>query len=136
MKKTINNNLMLIGLLTTISLISVPSYADNLGSLKTETRITKKPDGTFVKEIFSAGNDSEGTRIENRTEFKSKLDKDGDYKKSVENKTVVDPKGLMNKKTTKTNEKMEKNNGDTSYSYTKKINGKTIKAETLELNKN
>jgi hypothetical protein len=135
MKKTINKTLLVLAVTTGISFASVSSYADDVVSAKTETTVKRNSDGSFSKNTTAVDKDSKGTTTSSSNTVNSKLDADGDYKKSIENKTVVDPKGLMNKKTTKTSEKMEKHKGDTKYHYNKKVNGKTMKEETLEYNK-
>ena len=135
MKKTINKTLLVLAVTTSISLTSTLSYAAEIVSAQTKTSVTKNSDGTFSKKTITTGKDSKGTTTSSTNEVKSKLDTDGDYKKSIENKTVVDPRGLMNKQTTTSKEEMERDNGDDSYRYTKKVNGKVVKSEELENNK-
>jgi hypothetical protein len=134
MKKTINKTLLVLAVTTGISMASVQTYASPVAT-KTETDVSRDANGNYVKNTSVTGKDSNGTNTSTTSKVKVKVDTDGDYKKTIENKTVIDPKGLMNKSTVKTNETLQKKNGDNSYHYTKKINGKTVKDEALEYNK-
>ncbi len=132
---------------------NVKVKVDSDGSYKktTEAETVKDPKGLMNKSVVKASetiksDDNEykdessvetkngvtGTKTTREGTVKVKTDDKGSVvEKTLETKTVTDPKGLLNKHTEKTVDKIEQNDGKNNYRYTKKVNGKTVEEKSL-----
>ncbi len=122
---TIKNKLLLITTVACVSLASA-AYATDYVSGNTKTEVKQDKDGDYVKKTTTKGTDASGADTSVESEVKIDVDADGDYKKTIESKSVTDPKGLMNKTVVKTKEEIERDSGEDSYKYIKKVNGDTV----------
>ena len=101
---------------------------------QTKTTVEKDTDGNYHrKQVRSTKNtDTEGTTVstETKTEIDSKSNGDGE--KTVTTKTSTDPKGLLNKSTTTTQDSVKYKNGSVEKAHKRKVDGKTIEETTEE----
>jgi hypothetical protein len=113
-------------LLTTLAGIALaaPAFAAD-SNYKTETEIERNDDGSYKKSV-KAEHDSGAGKVTSETTTELDVDSDGDSVKKVVTKDVDDPKGLLNKQTTKTETKVEVEDGAVTKSATKTVNGRTV----------
>lgn len=124
--KTIKQGkLVLVAVIAVLS-VATFAYATDYVSGKTKTEVKEDKDGDYVKKTSSESEDADGTKTSIESEVEVDVDDDGDYKKTIESKTVTDPKGLMNKEVVKTKEELESDDGEDSYKYKKTVNGDTV----------
>ena len=122
-------------LLTALALTAfvAPAFADDTVSATSKTKVEMDSDGNYDRKTTSEQTDVLGTTTESKVKVKVKHDRHGNVTKSVDSKNVVDPKGLLNKTTTKSSTSEEHNvDGSTEYHNKKKINGKTVVDENIE----
>ena len=107
-------------------LVASPVMADN--EVKSQTESTYKADtnGGYDAKDKVEHTDANGTTMTRTMEKKVDVDSDGNEKTTVDSKTTTDPKGLFNKKTTSTHDKMSKKNGKMEMKHKKEIDGKTV----------
>jgi hypothetical protein len=125
-------NMKLTMLATAFSLvIAGPALAAD-SSYKAETEVKKDEDGSYKKTTTekSAG-ESGSTSMETKT--KVDVNKDGTVDKSVETESTNDPKGLMNKNTTKTKDSIKHKKDKTVLKHKKTVNGDTVEDSEKEV---
>ncbi len=105
---------------------AAPSFAAE-ESYESKVKVEKDADGDMTKKVTEESTDASGKV---KTETKAEVDVDANgTEKTVTTKTVNDPKGLMNKTTTKTEDKVHK---DGTHTHTKKVNGKKVEETTTK----
>lgn len=133
--------------------IKVKADADGSYKKTVESKSSSDPDGLMNKSQVTSKdsvksdddeyteehsmvtkNGDTGTKTTSKGKIEVKADDEGNIEKTVETKTTNDPKGLMNKKSTKSVEKMEQKNGENNYRYTKEVDGKTVEDKTIKSN--
>ena len=91
-------------------------YFADTESASSQTKVERDSNGDYERNTTAESTDAAGTTTEDNTKVKVKQDSKGNYKKTVESDSSTDPKGLMNKTTTKTTDTVEKNaDGSTKY---------------------
>jgi hypothetical protein len=123
--------------------LALPAHAATLdagasanvsATTKSETKVEQKSDGTMQekRETESASIDAAGTETKESLKAKAEQDAEGNASKTVETKTTVDPKGLMNEKTTQTKYEERLEDGKKKIHRVKKVNGKTVVDDNQE----
>lgn len=109
---------------------AAPSFAEESASVKTETKVEKNDDGSVEKKatMTEKHKDAAGTKTTAETTIKEETDKHGNHKKTVKTAKTHDPKGLLNKTKTKTEETVATKDGVTKH--TKKVDGKVVEDTT------
>ena len=99
----------------------------------TETQLQREDNGDYKAKTVIEKQDATGTDTKEETTSKLKTDSDGNVSKTETTETVTDPKGLMNKKTTKvTDEVADKDDGTRKHKHQKKVNGSTVEETVIE----
>ena len=111
-----------------ISVAPAAFAADVSASTKTEYK--QGEDGSYESKKTVEKEDAEGTAIKEQSAVNVEKDEDGNYKKTVEHKTTVDPEGLMNKSTTKVTETTSSDEDGTEYKHKKVVDGETVEEES------
>lgn len=114
----------------TVAFSSAAFAADE--SYDTKTSIKKDDDGGYERTVTEESKDSLGTVRKKEVSTEVDVDNDGDKETTVKSKAVEDPKGLMNKTTVESESVIKNEDGKTSSSYKKKVNGKVIEEENKE----
>jgi hypothetical protein len=106
--------------------------ADVKSSTSVQTSTDQKANGGYEekRDVKIEGKDAAGTATTDTSKAKVEVDPNGNGSKTVETKSTVDPKGLMNEKTVKTSYKAESKDGKTKVHRSKQVNGKTTLDET------
>jgi Skp family chaperone for outer membrane proteins len=106
--------------------------ADVKTDTKVETSTNQKANGGYEEKrnVKTDSKDEAGTETTESSKAKVEVDQNGNGSKTVETKSTVDPKGLMNEKSTKTTLKEEVKDGKKKVHRVKKVNGKTTVDET------
>ncbi len=101
--------------------------ADISTNTKVETKVDQKADGTYVEKRVdeSASKNSAGTETKDMTKTSIEENAKGDVTKTVETHSAVDPKGLMNQKSTDSAYKEEVKDGKRIIHRVNKVDGKT-----------
>lgn len=106
-------------LLTTTALaVATPAIAEE--SYQSETKIERKDDGSFKKEVAAERKDASG-KVTAEVETELDIEADGDSTKVVTTKDSKDPKGLFNKETVKTEQTVKVRDGKVSADSEKKV---------------
>ncbi|MBA4274853.1 MAG: hypothetical protein C0436_04285 [Alphaproteobacteria bacterium] len=104
--------------------IAAPAFAEDK-MVSSDAKMEMKSNGGYTKEATAEKVTTDGTQ---RSEAKVDVtvDSDGDKEKVTTTKEVVDPKGLFNKDTVKT-ERVEKvEDGKVTVETEKTVNGKVV----------
>ena len=114
-------------LATALSLvIAAPAVMAADSTYKAETEVKKSDDGSYKRTTTEKSEGATGSTSE-ETKVKVDVNKDGSADKTVETESTNDPKGLMNKQTTKTKDTVKhKRNGKTVMEHKKTVNGDTV----------
>lgn len=125
-------NTKLTMLATALSLvIAAPAIAAD-STYKAETEVKKSDDGSYQKTTSEKSAGKTGsTSMETKTNVD--VNKDGTVDKSVETESTNDPKGLMNKQTTKTKDSVKHKKGKTVMKHKKTVNGDTVEDSEKEV---
>ncbi len=119
----------MITLVATVAL-SAPAFAAT-ESAESKTTIERDSKGNYKEENKSQNTNANGTT--NATESKSTVDvkSNGTVDQTVKTEESHDPKGLMNKTSTKTTDSKETTkNGNQTVTHKKVVNGKTVESTT------
>jgi hypothetical protein len=114
--------------------IDAGANANVSATTKSETKVEQKSDGAVQEKRVneSTSVDSAGTETKESLKAKAEQDAEGNASKTVETKSTVDPKGLMNEKTTQTKYDEKVEDGKKKIHRVKKVNGKTVVDENQE----
>ncbi len=104
---------------------AAPALAEDKVKYKSETTVEKSASGDYEKKTKVERKDPSGKEVV-ETNTNIDVDADGDVEKTVETKSVNDPKGLLNKETVKTEDKETHKDGQIHTKHTKKVNGKVV----------
>ncbi len=121
----------MLALVATVAL-SVPAFAAT-ESAESKTTVERDSKGNYKEETKSQNTNAAGTT--NASENKTTVDvkSDGSVDKTVKTEESRDPKGLMNKTSTKTTDSKETTkNGAQTLTHKKVVNGKTVEDSTVE----
>jgi hypothetical protein len=112
--------------------------ADVKTNTKVETSTDQKANGGYEEKrnVTTESKDAAGTATTESSKAKVDVKANGEGSKTVETKTSVDPKGLMNEATTKTTYKEELKDGKKTIHRVKKVDGKTTVDTKEEVNTN
>lgn len=111
--------------------LAAPAFAADKETYKSETKVEKDTDGDYKAKTETTKTDAAGTTTSVEKKVDIDVDKHGNVDKTVKTEETVDPKGLMNKTTTKTTDtEKTKADGTTETSHKKKVNGKTVEDTT------
>lgn len=116
-------------LLCTAALLSFAVAAPALAAdteYKSETTISRDADGDMKSKTETTSTDAAGTDRKDMKKVTVDVEKDGDTKKTVETDSKVDPKGLFNTDEVETKDTLETDDGVTTTTHKKEINGKTV----------
>ena len=120
-----NTNLVLASIIA-LSL-SAPAFAADKESYESKTKIEKDVDGNYKEKTKTEKTDVAGTTNSVEKDVKVKVKSSGETDKTVKTTEVTDPKGLMNKETTKTTDTVKaKADGTVESDHKKTVNGKTV----------
>lgn len=119
----------LFALAATLILTAPAAFAADV-SASTKTEYKQDEDGGYESKKTVEKKDTEGTKTKQQMAVSVEQDDDGNYKKTVEHQTTVDPEGLMNKSTTKTTETTTADDGKTEYKHKKVVDGETVEEES------
>ncbi|MFM9890056.1 MAG: hypothetical protein ACKVOE_05345 [Rickettsiales bacterium] len=109
---------------TTAMSLTTPVFAAD-ASVKSETTLDHSKNGGYDK-TTRAEKKTESGRVSSETETNLDVDNNGDTTKTTTTEDVNDPKGLLNKHSTKTKTKVKVEDGERSVEHTKKVDGKTV----------
>ncbi len=115
-------------LLTTAAValaFAVPAMAANTTEVKTDSKLEQNRDGGYDATTKVEKSTPSGT-IKNETETNLDVDSNGDAKKTTTVEHTNDPKGLLNKHTTKSKTVAKTKDGKTTVEHTKKVDGDTV----------
>lgn len=101
-------------------------------SYDAETKIEKDDNGGYERTVSEESKDAAGTLRSKEVTTEVDVDNDGDKETTVKSKAVEDPKGLMNKTTVETESTTSVEDGKTSTSYEKKVNGDVVNESKSE----
>lgn len=110
-----------------------PVFAADKETFKSETKIEKDSKGNYNSKSSTSTTDAAGTTSSMEKKVSVDVDSDGSREKTVKTEETTDPKGLMNKTTTKIKdtEKTDKN-GNVETSHKKTVNGKTVEEDSTK----
>ena len=109
---------------------AAPGYAADKETYKSETKIEKDSKGNYESKANVSKTDMEGTTTKAEKKVDINVDSDGETKKTVTTEESTDPKGLMNKTTTKTKDtEKTHSDGTAETTHKKTVNGKTVEEE-------
>ena len=109
--------------------IAGAAVASDKTSVKAETSLENKDNGGYTKETTVEKNSPSGT-VKDETKVDVKVKDNGDTDKTATTEHVNDPKGLMNKHTSKTKTEQETKDGKTKTKHTKTVDGNTVENTT------
>lgn len=116
---------------------ALPALAEDkaVTEVESKTKVEQDASGNYNKKVTTSqkSTDSAGTTTKADTTVKIDVDADGDSERVVEQTKSTDPKGLFNKTTEATTDKVERKDGKFSTKHKKKVNGKVVEnTETKE----
>ncbi len=111
---------------------ALPVSAQDSGQVQNQDKVQRGADGSYSEKASSSseGTDVNGTYTSRQTTVKTDIDANGNGKKSVETKTVDDPKGLFNKIKTSTTDTKKVKDGKVESEHEKTVNGTTVEKTT------
>jgi hypothetical protein len=119
-------------LLTTVAVLSLggAAFAADKTTYESKTKVESDSKGNYNEE-----NKTQKTNAAGSTTHKEKVEVDvhanGDVDNTVKTEKTTDPKGLMNKTSTKTTDTQDvKHDGVTKSTHKKVVNGKTVESVT------
>ncbi len=107
--------------------LEAPARADISTNTKVETKVDQKADGSYTEKRTdeSTSKNASGTETRDTTKTTVEETAKGDVTKTVETHSAVDPKGLMNEKSTDSTYKEEVKDGKRTVRRVNKVDGKT-----------
>lgn len=114
--------------LTAALMLAAPAFAADV-SATTKTEYKQGDNGSYESKKVMEKEQSNGTAVKDQTSVSVDKDEDGNVEKKIERKTTTDPKGLMNKTTTKTTETVKDTADKKEYSHKKEVDGDTVEEE-------
>ena len=109
--------------------LSAPAFAADKESFESKTKIEKDSNGNYDEKSKTEKTDTAGTTTTSQKKVDVDVDSKGNVDKTVKTKESVDPKGLMNKKTIKTQDTVKtKSDGTVETSHKKVMDGKTVES--------
>lgn len=121
-----NKTLTLLAATVAAAAFAAPAMAEDKTTYKAETKIEKSASGDYTRTSTEERKDASG-KVSAETKVDVDVNKDGGMTKTVETKTVDDPKGLLNKQTTKTEDMVKTTaDGKIETSHEKTVNGKKV----------
>ena len=120
-------------LLTSVAalMLSAPAFSADKQSYEAKTKIEKDSDGNYSEKTKAEKTDVEGTTTSSEKNVSVDVDSNGAVDKTIKTETTTDPKGLMNKQTTKTKDTTKVNaDGSVDAAHKKVVNGKTVESTT------
>lgn len=123
-----------IALLTTVAaftLSTAAAFAADKTSYETKTSVERDAKGNYNEQSKSERTNAAGTTTTNREKVEVDVNASGDVDNTLSRETTVDPRGLLNKRTTKiTNTQDVKHDGSSRNTHRKIVNGTTVESDT------
>ncbi|MBY0355871.1 MAG: hypothetical protein K2Q12_09130 [Rickettsiales bacterium] len=110
--------------LTSAALFATPVMAEDV-KVESDSSIERGDNGSYKAEAETSREDSKGL-ISRQTTTEVDRDANGDSETTRTTKTVNDPKGLLNKTTTKTEQSSTVEDGKISHEAKKTVDGRTV----------
>ncbi len=104
-------------------------------SYESKTNVERDSKGNYNEESKTQKTNAAGTTTTTKEKVEVDVHTDGDVDNTVKSEKTVDPRGLMNKRSTKTTDTQDvKHDGSSKNTHKKVIDGKTVESVT-ETNK-
>lgn len=126
-----------IALLTTIAAFTLSSaaVAADKTSYESKTSVERDSKGNYNEESKTVKTNAAGTATTNKEKVEVDVHSNGDVDNTVKTEKTTDPRGLLNKKSTKITDTQDvKYDGSSKNTHKKIVNGKTVESNT-EINK-
>lgn len=104
------------------------ALAEEKTKYESEVKIGQDSKGNYERKTSEERKDATG-KSSTETTVDVDVEGDGDTEKTVTTKAVNDPKGLMNKTTTKTKDKITQEDGKITQEHKKTVNGRTVEED-------
>jgi hypothetical protein len=104
---------------------AAPVMAANTTEVKTDSTLEQNSNGGYDATSTAEKSTPAGS-IKNKSETNLDVDSNGDTKKTTTNTHTNDPKGLMNKHTTKTKTVAKTTGNTTTVDHSKSVDGDTV----------
>jgi hypothetical protein len=117
-------------LLSTVATLSLSgtAFAADKTTYESKTSVESDSKGNYNKENKTQSTNASGTTTE-KEKVEVDVHSNGDVDNTVKTEKTIDPKGLMNKRTTKTVDTQDvKHDGSTENTHKKVVNGKTVES--------
>lgn len=93
---------------------------------ESKTKVEKGSDGDYKEKTTTSNTDAAGTTTSSEHKVKVDVKSDGTTSKTVQDENTTDPKGMMNKETTKVKDTEKTHtDGTVDTTHKKTVNGKT-----------
>ena len=113
------NKTMTVLLATTAIALAAPAFAAD-SVYTSETKVERNDDGSYEKTVAAEKKDASG-RVASETKAELDVDSDGDSTKTTTTTDVKDPKGLLNKTVSETEQKVKVRDGHVSTEIKKSV---------------
>ena len=126
-----------IALLTTVAAFTLSSaaFAADKTSYETKTSVERDAKGNYDEQSKTVKVNAAGTATTTKEKVEVDVHSNGDVDNTVKSETTTDPRGLLNKKSTKTTDTQDvKHDGSSKNTHKKIVNGKTVESN-IEINK-
>ena len=116
---------------TAVILAATPVIAAEV-SAETKTKVEQSEDGSMKKQSSAESTDAAGTTTKSEVKIEKDVDSSGSTDTTLTKEKSVDPKGLMNKTSTKVKEevKVDAKTGKVKHKIKKVVDGKTVESKT------
>lgn len=121
-------NKLLVSLSAISLVLTAPAFAEK-ETYKSETKVEKDEKGNYEAKSTATSTDAAGTTEKREVKTDVDVDRDGSKETTIKTKTIHDPKGLMNKNTVATEQKIKEKDGVVEKTYEKKVDGKKVEEE-------
>lgn len=124
-------------LLTTVAAITLSgaAMAADKTSYESKTNIERDSKGNYNEESKTVKTNAAGTATIDKEKVEVDVHANGDVDNTVKSEKSTDPRGLFNKRTTKSTDTQDvKHDGSSKNTHKKIIDGKTIES-TVEINR-
>jgi len=123
-------HIALLASVVTLTLGGVAMAAEKT-SYESKTNVERDSKGNYNEETKTEKTNTAGTTTTTKEKVEVDVHANGDVDNTVKTEKITDPKGLMNKRSTKiTNTQDVKHDGATKNTHKKTIDGKTVESTT------
>ena len=100
-------------------------------SYESKTNVERDSKGNYNEERKTEKTNAAGTTTTTKEKVEVDVHADGDVDNTVKSEKTVDPRGLMNKRSTQTTDTQDvKNDGTSKSTHKKTVDGKTVESTT------